>query len=121
MRYDIIFIAAALACLVVGESMGLWMGAAHDFALRPVHAHLNLVGWVTLALYGLIHRAYPGLAQSRLAGAQCALAIASGIALPAGIAIAILADAPGLAIGASFGVITATLAFATMFARRARA
>lgn len=121
MRYDIIFIAAALACLVVGEGMGLWMGAAHDFALRPVHAHLNLVGWMTLALYGLIHRAYPGLAQSRVAGIQCSLAIAASIALSVGIAVAILVDEPRLAIVASFAVIAATLLFTFMFARRARA
>jgi cbb3-type cytochrome oxidase subunit 1 len=43
------------------------MGIAHDFTLAPVHAHSNLVGWVSLALFGAIYRAFPELAVSRLA------------------------------------------------------
>ena len=36
--------------------LGIWMGMHEDFTLAPVHAHINLLGWVTLALYGLYHR-----------------------------------------------------------------
>lgn len=121
MRYDFIFITAALTCLLTGESLGIWMGIAHDFTLSPVHAHLNLLGWVTLAIYGLVHRAYPALGQSRAALAQCVLAIVSSITMPAGIAIAMLAQNPFVAIIAAFGVFIATLTFMTMFVRRARA
>lgn len=49
------FIAAALSALT-GMSLGLWMGMHEDFTLAPVHAHINLLGWVTLCLYGLYHR-----------------------------------------------------------------
>ena len=101
MRYDFTFIAAALLCLLAGECLGIWMGIAHDFTLSPAHAHLNLLGWVTLALYGVIHRAYPALAQARAAKAQAALAILGAIALPAGIAISILTQNPIVAIVAS--------------------
>ncbi|MGH6951845.1 MAG: hypothetical protein ACREH4_13310 [Vitreimonas sp.] len=121
MRYDLIFITAALLCLLGGEMLGIWMGVAHDFTFAPVHAHLNLLGWVTLAAYGLMHRAYPGLAASRLARAQCALAIASSVAMPAGIAHAMVAQNPIVAIVAGLGVFAATLAFLAMFLRRARA
>jgi len=34
---------------------GMWMGAHNDFAAAPAHAHLNLVGWVTMALYGTFY------------------------------------------------------------------
>jgi hypothetical protein len=121
MRYDFIFITAALLCLLTGESMGIWMGMAQDFTLSPVHAHLNLLGWVTLAVYGLMHRAYPALGASRLAGGQCALAIASSLAMPAGIAFAMLAHNPIVALLAALGVFTATATFLFMFVRRARA
>jgi hypothetical protein len=121
MRYDLIFITAALLCLLGGEMLGIWMGVAHDFTFAPVHAHLNLLGWVTLAAYGLMHRAYPALAASRLAGAQCALAIASSVGMPAGIAYAMLTQNPLVAIIAALGVFTATLTFLTMFVRKARA
>lgn len=49
------FIAAALYALA-GMSLGIWMGINQDFSLAPAHAHLNLLGWATLALYGLYHR-----------------------------------------------------------------
>ncbi len=38
--------------VLIGMIGGMWMGANEDFRLMPVHAHLNLVGWVTMALYG---------------------------------------------------------------------
>ncbi len=52
------FIVAALAGLG-GMGLGIFMGLAHDFTLAPVHAHVNLLGWVTLTLYGLYHRGAP--------------------------------------------------------------
>lgn len=121
MRYDLIFITAALPCLLVGETMGIWMGMAQDFMLAPVHAHLNLLGWVTLAAYGLIHRAYPALGASRMAAAQCVLAISSSVAMPAGIAFAMMAHNPFVALFAALGVFIATATFLAMFLRRARA
>ena len=121
MRYDFTFITAALLCLLAGECLGIWMGIAHDFTLSPAHAHLNLLGWVTLALYGVMHRAYPALAQAKAAQAQAALAIIGSIALPAGIAMSILTQNPLLAIIASFIVLGATATFLAMFMGRARA
>jgi hypothetical protein len=52
---DFCFIAAALAALG-GMVLGIVMGISQDFTLAPAHAHLNLLGWVTLAIYGLYHR-----------------------------------------------------------------
>jgi hypothetical protein len=53
--------------LIAGVGLGIAMGATQDFTLRPVHAHLNLLGWATVALAGLIYSAYPDAAASRLA------------------------------------------------------
>lgn len=41
---------------VVGMTLGIAMGLGGNFALAPAHAHVNLLGWVTMALYGLYHR-----------------------------------------------------------------
>lgn len=49
------FVTSTLAALG-GMNLGLYMGIEGDFTLVPVHAHLNLLGWVTMALYGLYHR-----------------------------------------------------------------
>ena len=119
MRYDLIFIGTALACLLVGEGLGIYMGIAQDFLLVPAHVHLNLLGWVTLAAFGLMHRAYPALAASRMAGFQCGLAIIANIAMPAGLAVMLLTHDAAVVKYASLGVILATLLFIIMFVRKA--
>ena len=120
MRYDTILITTGLLCLLIGEGIGIWMGIGQDFTYAPAHAHLNLVGWVTLCLYGLAHRAYPALAKSRLAMIQAVLAIAAALVLPAGIAYAITSQNPIVAIVGSLGVLLGTAMFAVMFVRHAK-
>jgi hypothetical protein len=66
------FISAALSALT-GMCLGIWMGMNEDFTLAPVHAHINLLGWVTLALYGLYHRGVDR-PSNRLAWTQAACA-----------------------------------------------
>jgi hypothetical protein len=46
---------------------GIYMGATEDFTDIPVHAHLNLLGWVSLALCGVIYAQAPHLAETMLA------------------------------------------------------
>jgi hypothetical protein len=101
LRIDTAFMLVASACLIVGVSMGIAMGVAHDFQFAPVHAHLNLLGWASLALFGLTYKAYPMLANSRLALIHLALSSVSALLFPAGIYFSIAHGAPGLAIGAS--------------------
>ena len=43
------FIKIAVVYLVVGATLGLGMGIAQTFTLAPVHAHLVLLGWASLA------------------------------------------------------------------------
>lgn len=53
--------------LLVGLFMGLGMAIAHDHAIAAVHAHINLLGWVTLAIVGLVYLLFPAAAETRLA------------------------------------------------------
>ena len=64
---DRIFILSGALCAVVGLSIGLWMVAVNDYTYRPVHAHINVLGWVTLALYGIVYRIYPAMKKSPIA------------------------------------------------------
>ena len=57
----------AVLYLVCGVALGIWMGATENFTLAPVHAHVNLLGWTTLALAGLIYTVFPQAGASRLA------------------------------------------------------
>ena len=61
---------------MIGVVLGNYMAAAPDYTLRPVHAHVNLLGWVSLALAGLIYKAYPAAATTRLALAHFWIMIA---------------------------------------------
>ncbi|WP_296818417.1 hypothetical protein [Brevundimonas sp.] len=47
---------------LVGISLGYYMGASQEFTASPVHAHVNLLGWVAMFLYGLFYRAQPSAA-----------------------------------------------------------
>lgn len=44
---------------VVGVSLGVFMGIGGDHTLAPVHVHLNLIGWVSLFLFGLFYKLHP--------------------------------------------------------------
>jgi hypothetical protein len=57
----------AAVYLIFGSFMGLYMGIAEKFTLHPVHAHLNLLGWASLALAGLIYVQFPEAAKTKLA------------------------------------------------------
>jgi hypothetical protein len=78
------FISAAVAALC-GMSLGIYMGMHEDFTLAPVHAHINLLGWATLALYGLYHRGVERV-RSRLAWVQVSCAAAAVPVLTFGLA-----------------------------------
>ncbi|MGO4572412.1 hypothetical protein [Microvirga sp. 2TAF3] len=110
-RIDVSFILLGVLCLIVGVVLGIGMGAAHDFQYAPVHAHLNLLGWASLALFGLIYKAYPALSVSWLAKAHLVLSGVSAFAFPAGIYISVAHENPSFAIGASFIALGGILVF----------
>ena len=62
-------IKLAAIYLVLGMTLGIGMGIAEDHTLRGVHAHVNLLGWATLAVAALVFHVFPQLAQTRLATA----------------------------------------------------
>lgn len=59
--------------LVIGVCFGIVMGATHNFLQAPVHAHLNLLGWVTLGMVGLLYTVRPEYADTGLAKAHFVL------------------------------------------------
>ncbi|MCC2653841.1 MAG: hypothetical protein K0Q60_4007 [Microvirga sp.] len=61
---------AAVLFALIGIGMGIFMGISRDHSIMPAHAHLNLLGWVSLFLFGIYYRLHPALDESRLATAQ---------------------------------------------------
>ena len=110
-RIDIYFLLLATVLLLCGGALGIKMGASEDFTLAPVHAHINLAGWASLALFGLTYRAYPRLAERRLALFHFILSGSAAVLLPIGIGFAILRSQPALAIVASLLFVGGVLLF----------
>jgi hypothetical protein len=82
-------IRAAFTCLALGVALGtsFALNRALGAALRPLHAELNLWGWVTLLIYGFAYHMLPRFAgrplqRPRVASAQAWIAI-GGVVLAA--------------------------------------
>jgi len=119
-RVDLYFLLLATILLICGAGLGISMGAREDFQLVPVHAHLNLAGWASLALFGLTYRAYPELASTKLALYQFIVSATGSVLLPIGIGLAVLRNSPGVAILASTLWLLGVLMFLVQLLRLVR-
>ena len=63
----------AVLFVIAGMAMGIGMAMTQNHALMPAHAHLNLLGWVSLFLFGIYYERRPALDTSRLAMIQVGL------------------------------------------------
>ena len=61
------FFATGTIYVLIGMAWGIHMGVSNDHSLAPAHAHLNLVGWVTMALFGIYYHLTPTAAETMLA------------------------------------------------------
>ncbi|OOC62023.1 hypothetical protein [Paenibacillus ihbetae] len=43
---------------ILGTYVGSKMSGVIDYSLRPIHAHILLVGWLSLFAWGIFYRAY---------------------------------------------------------------
>ena len=66
-RISVAFFGAAILYAIVGMVLGMVMGASNDHTLTPVHAHINLLGWASLALMGAFYGLAGDLAPAKLA------------------------------------------------------
>lgn len=79
-RVSLAFFSVACLCGLAGMIAGVVMGIRQDFSLAPAHAHLNLLGWATLALMGTFH----AVARSRgpAAWVNFGLSALGGVLMP---------------------------------------
>ena len=89
------FLRLAVLFVLLGVCLGYWMGATHNFLVSPVHAHINLLGWVSMFLYGLFYRAFPEAARGVLPKIHLGLAAIGLPVMMIGLTIQLLAI-PGL-------------------------
>ncbi len=59
-----LWIRIAVIYFAIAVLHGVWMGLSGDHSQFPLHAHLNLLGWVSMALFGAIGTLYPAVADN---------------------------------------------------------
>jgi hypothetical protein len=119
MRASALSFCTAVCLGIVGMTIGIIMAASGNHSVFPAHAHLNLLGWVSLFLIGIFYRFHPALDASRVALIHVAVWIVGTIILTCGVA-AIYLGRPDLEIIAVVGsliVLGAMLMFAYLVFR----
>ena len=54
-RLALAFFSTGALCVLGGMIWGVIMASSNDHSMMPAHAHLNLMGWATLALMGTFY------------------------------------------------------------------
>lgn len=98
------FLVIGSLYLLVGIGMGMHMGASGDHTLAPVHAHINLLGFALMSIFGLAYRAIPGLAEGWMPKAHFWLHQIGAIILLIGLTLLMLGKAEEASIGPILGI-----------------
>ena len=61
-----LFFKTAVVFLIIGIGIGLHMASTADHTATPAHAHFNLLGWVTSAIFGGYYALNPSKAERRI-------------------------------------------------------
>ena len=122
MKASTLSFPAAVLMVVAGMVWGIVMAITEDHSAMPAHAHLNLLGWVSLFLFGIFYHLHPAIDRSRAALAQVGGWIAGTVILTVGVALIHTGHAGGepLAGIGSFIVLGSMLLFGWLVVRRER-
>ncbi|GIJ23007.1 hypothetical protein [Micromonospora lutea] len=117
---------AATGALLIGIPVGAWMLVVDDDS-RPrlllFHAHVNLLGWVTLTVLGTLLTLWPTVLRTRMAdsaGTAARRGLPTAIAGLTAVGIGVLAWWPALAVGGLALTATAVLLTAVPAGQAAR-
>lgn len=114
------FLVLAVASVSIGMAWGIQMSASQNHVLAPAHGHLNLIGWVSFAVFAFYYHLVPEAAQGRLARVHLGLAVVGLVLMVPGIAFAILERGETLAKLGSIVTLLAFLTFGAVVLRQGR-
>jgi hypothetical protein len=119
MRASTLSFQAAVVFLIAGMIWGIIMAISEDHSAMPAHAHLNLLGWVSLFLFGIYYRLHPSLEGAKSAIVQVWVWIIGTIILAIGVSLFYTGQVIGGSIAAvgSFVVLFDTLLFGWLVLR----
>ena len=115
-----LFITIAIVYAVIGMIFGIMMGVTEAFDYGDLHAHINLLGWASLAIFGLVYRAYPEMAKSRMTLIHFWVANAGIVVFLVGIYFVLTNGNAALAIVGSLLVLASMFIFLINFVRHAK-
>jgi FtsH-binding integral membrane protein len=78
---------AAVLLVITGMIWGISMAISENHQTMPAHAHLNLLGWVSLFLFGIFYHLHPAIDRSRAAMVQVWTWIGATVLLVIGVGL----------------------------------
>lgn len=111
-----LFIVTAALFASFGMLWGIQMSISQDHGLSPAHAHLNLVGWATMAIFGLYYSITPE-ARGRLAALHYVLHTIAVLIFAPGIVLAVSHKGESIAALGSLLVVASMLLFVIVVIR----
>jgi hypothetical protein len=78
---------AAVLFVIAGMVWGIIMAISENHSAMPAHAHLNLLGWVSLFLFGIFYHLHPAIDHGRTAMIQVWVWIAATVILTVGVGL----------------------------------
>jgi len=120
MKASSVSFPVAVLMVVAGMIWGIIMAISHDHSAMPAHAHLNLLGWVSLFLFGVFYHLHPAIDRSRAALVQVTVWIVGTVILTFGVGLLHTGHDIGqpFAAGGSFIVLASMLQFGWLVVRR---
>lgn len=98
------FLVIGSLYLLVGMGLGMHMGASGDHSLSPVHAHINLLGFALMSVFGLAYRLIPGLAEGWMPKAHFWLHQIGALVLLIGLTLLMTGKVAEASIGPVLGI-----------------
>jgi len=87
MKASTLSFQAAVIFVIAGMIWGIIMAISENHSPFPAHAHLNLLGWVSLFLFGIYYRLHPWLESATSALVQVAVWIIGTLILATGVGL----------------------------------
>jgi len=101
------FFATGAIFAFIGMVWGIQMSATHDHTLSPAHGHLNLIGFVTMSIFGTYYALTPRAAGAAMARVHFGLTTLTVLTLTPGIVLALQEQTEVLAkLGSVLGVVS---------------
>jgi hypothetical protein len=108
------FFIAALCFAILGMLLGLKMAMTQDHGQMPTHAHMMVVGWLSMAVFAFFYHLFPERARTTQARIHCWLAVVSMVVLTASLYLVLDGNTgvePAAAVS-SIGLLLSMLTFA---------